>query len=525
MNKYLSILASLVLLFACSKESDNVRVSGVSFKSDKVYVLIGQTIQLRPSIRPGDASDKGVSWKSEDEAIATVDDDGTVHGIKVGEATIKVTTHDGGKTAICKVVVEAEPVAPSAGTVSGTTCFTATIGGEFGVGLTHMGVLYSTFPDVDESNSQKLTTNDFDANRNYSISITGLEPATTYYYRSTARYVSYLSGKAQDYTMLSEVKSFTTKSIEATINTKASSNVFCKKATLNGNLSVATTEEMSKSVWFLYSTSVSTLSELKSKGKKVDCTLNEDGSFSTKLESLTPGTFYYYVAVAKLHNTEFYGSVMFCKTQEIPSGAVDLGLSVLWATSNLGTSGLCSNPQDYGSHYAWGETSTKSDYSWSTYKWGSSETSLTKYNTNASKGTVDNKTELKDYNYEDDVARVKLGGSWRIPTKEEWAELRQYCSSGFVTNYKGTDAKGVTYSSLVSGYKDNEVFFPYAGGMNGSTLYNRGIGGGYWSSTADNYSYPGDAWLLLIYYSETNKTIDFTETYRCMGHSVRPVLE
>ena len=91
--------------------------------------------------------------------------------------------------------------------------------------------------------------------------------------------------------------------------------------------------------------------------------------------------------------------------------AVDLGLSVKWASCNVGAT----TPEDCGDYYAWGEIEEKENYDWSTYKWcnGSYDTQ-TKYCTNSSYGTVDNKTTL---DLEDDVAHVKWGGSWRMPTK------------------------------------------------------------------------------------------------------------
>ena len=81
---------------------------------------------------------------------------------------------------------------------------------------------------------------------------------------------------------------------------------------------------------------------------------------------------------------------------------VDLGLSVKWATCNVGAS----SPEGYGDYFAWGETTIKSTYNWSTYKYcnGSSST-LTKYNTKSSYGTIDNKTKL---DLSDDAARANF---------------------------------------------------------------------------------------------------------------------
>ena len=93
-------------------------------------------------------------------------------------------------------------------------------------------------------------------------------------------------------------------------------------------------------------------------------------------------------------------------------------MSVKWATCNVGAT----KPEEYGDYFAWGETDPKSTYDWSTYKYcnGSSST-LTKYNTDNSQGTVDNKTTL---DLSDDAARANWGDSWRMPTDAELTELR-----------------------------------------------------------------------------------------------------
>ena len=91
---------------------------------------------------------------------------------------------------------------------------------------------------------------------------------------------------------------------------------------------------------------------------------------------------------------------------------VDLGLSVKWATCNVGAD----SPEEYGYHFAWGETSPKTTYNWSTYKYcNGDEYSMTKY-CDDSFGTVDNKTTLE---LSDDAARVNWGGKWRMPTRAE----------------------------------------------------------------------------------------------------------
>ena len=71
---------------------------------------------------PANATNKKVTWKSSNAAVATVDANGKVTGVKAGEATITVTTEDGGKTATCKVTVNAATVA-----VTGVTLNKATL--------------------------------------------------------------------------------------------------------------------------------------------------------------------------------------------------------------------------------------------------------------------------------------------------------------------------------------------------------------------------------------------------------------
>ena len=112
--------------------------------------------------------------------------------------------------------------------------------------------------------------------------------------------------------------------------------------------------------------------------------------------------------------------------------AVDLGLSVKWATCNVGASSW----EGEGDRFAWGETSTKTEYNRENYKWGTpyynyygdiKGLKYIKYCTDSDYGTVDNKTTLDAY---DDAATAKWGGNWRMPTKEEVQEL--FDNSSFV---------------------------------------------------------------------------------------------
>ena len=192
-----------------------------------------------------------------------------------------------------------------------------------------------------------------------------------------------------------------------------------------------------------------------------------------------------------------------------PSGAVDLGLSVYWGTTNIGAS----KPEDYGDYYAWGETEPKESYSWSTYKFGTSSSGpFFKYNTISSYGSVDDKTELEP---EDDVASVKLGGEWRMPTDAEWTELRTKCTWTWTTNYNGTGVKG----QIVTATNGNSIFLPAAGYRRDTKLYDAGSYGYYWSSSL-NTDKPSITWYVN-FNSGTVRRRDYG--YRSYGQSVRPV--
>lgn len=188
---------------------------------------------------------------------------------------------------------------------------------------------------------------------------------------------------------------------------------------------------------------------------------------------------------------------------------VDLGLSVLWATCNIGAS----SPEESGDYYAWGETESKSDYSWSNYVYcnGSANT-LTKYNNNIEFGTVvDNKVTLDAI---DDVAYMTWGGNWRIPTREEYIELINKCTW---TQTTMSGVNGYLVTSNMPGYTDNSIFLPAAGYRNGTNLINNtGWYGDFWSSSLYETS-PNYAWELHFISDATNAY------YRYCGVTVRPV--
>lgn len=185
---------------------------------------------------------------------------------------------------------------------------------------------------------------------------------------------------------------------------------------------------------------------------------------------------------------------------------IDLGLSVKWATCNVGAV----SPEDYGDYFAWGETTTKSTYNWSTYKWceGSYDTQ-TKYCKNSDYGIVDNKTILE---LSDDAANANWGGDWRMPTYADKEELFTKCTWTW-------EQKNGVNGYTVTGPNGNSIFLPAAGYFNDSDLSAAGTLGFYWDSLlTSTYSY------CALALSFGSGGIQWYGDYRYYGRSVRPVL-
>ena len=191
---------------------------------------------------------------------------------------------------------------------------------------------------------------------------------------------------------------------------------------------------------------------------------------------------------------------------------VDLGLSVKWATCNVGAD----KPEEYGDYYAWGETEPKDFYFWDTYKYcDGTYNSLTKYTDSAcgKDGFSDNKSVLDP---EDDVAHVKWGGNWRIPTKDELEELRTKCTW---TSTTLNGVKGYSVTSNVDGYTDRSIFLPATGMRIRQWTLNTDTIGRFWGNsivTGDDY----DAVYLDFDFSRGPGRCSII---RCLGQCVRPV--
>ena len=183
----------------------------------------------------------------------------------------------------------------------------------------------------------------------------------------------------------------------------------------------------------------------------------------------------------------------------VPADAVDLGLpsGTLWASYNIGAT----EPEGYGSYFSWGETEPKDWYSWGTYTHcdGTKET------------CHDIGIEISGTEY--DVARVKWGEPWQMPTSEQINELVKNCQHEWTTH------NGVN-GTLVTGPNGNTIFLPAAGFMSGSTLYHPEEYGLYKSGTRCGEDDLAESWLL----NADEKAFVRIGIWNSTGHTVRPVI-
>ena len=242
--------------------------------------------------------------------------------------------------------------------------------------------------------------------------------------------------------------------------------------------------------------------------------------YEVSVTGLKPNTTYYYRAYVRIKKGKndlqysyagdkaanaAYGKVRKFKTEEAGlcpdhkhPHMIDLGLpsGTKWACCNVGAS----VPEGYGGYYAWGETEEKSSYTWENYKYY-----------NSSIGDCNNiGSNISGTSY--DVAHVKWGGSWRMPTLSEIQELCNKCS------WQWTEVNGIE-GQKVTGPNGNSIFLPAAGSRLGTKVFDRGSYGEYWSGTL--YEYFSSAYLFGF----NSDYHGWSYSGRCSGSTVRPVTE
>lgn len=176
--------------------------------------------------------------------------------------------------------------------------------------------------------------------------------------------------------------------------------------------------------------------------------------------------------------------------------AVDLGLSVKWASLNLGAK----KAEDPGYYYSWGELEPKEAYSSANYTFNES-----------------NYDECVTLHPEDDAASVTLGGLWRMPTISEVQELAD--SDNCIWEWGVRN--GVKGYTIVSRKNGNEIFLPATGAYEG-TAHNFTESGCYWTSS---FKSQGSPLALDLYFNATAYLKDVDGAQRFHGLVIRPVYD
>ncbi len=208
---------------------------------------------------------------------------------------------------------------------------------------------------------------------------------------------------------------------------------------------------------------------------------------------------------AKPNPSEVSGTKMQSMKEEISNDsheAVDLGLSVKWATCNVGAA----SPSDYGDYFAWGEIKKKNRYSMETYQYWDNEHERFIYK--------DKGIESNISGTEYDAAHIKWGNGWRIPTLNEIEEIIYLCT------WEWTEINGIS-GQKVTGPNGNSIFFPATGYYWDKGHEGFGSYGLYRGAT---YSFDGNGYANDFSFKQNEHDwLIYSDCY--MGLPIRPVCD
>ena len=307
---------SVLSMFSCQPEPAEIRVASISLSNSTLELTVGDQASLDATISPDNATNKEISWASDNEAVVTVSSAGVVKALRAGTASITATTVDQGKTASCAVTV-AEKMGAVTGEATHISCRNAKLSGKVTLSQTtatnlSFGVLYSTSSGVLLGSATQLEAKEFDADYNFTIDSGVLEPETTYYYRS---YII-----QNDKVEYGDTKSFKTLALSSMIQTLDASGVNHKDATLNAMLDLTDCNYSSIEYGF-------DLTPEGGQAKTLTANNLADKAFSYLDNSLVMNTGYSYVAYVRLDDILYKGETKTFTTTSILASATDLSSS------------------------------------------------------------------------------------------------------------------------------------------------------------------------------------------------------
>ena len=487
-------LSAFLMLSSCREKEDPVELSAISIDLEELEMAVGQTQQLSVLTIPENATAQNIEWESDRPNIASVSETGLVKAHPFNEGKTVITARCGDKEAHCNVTVKVP------------------------VKMLNFGQYQSKSMAVGEVWEWQVVY--------YPVNAT--DRNNVVYENSDPSVAELKQDKSNTAKFTLTAKKFGNTVITAKCGGKEAEVLVCVDAIKATKITVSPGSITLDPRETKLLIAVVEPSDATNKNVVWASTDNKVATVEYGLvRARRPGN-----AKIIVNSGDVYAECRVTVTDNIPEGAVDLGLSVFWASCNLGKNGFCSSPEEAGSYYAWGETSTKSNYDWKTYKFRESgntfmDVTFSKYNTGSTWGDVVDHIKVLQRGENpgekvDDVARAKLGGTWRMPTVEEFQELIENCNCTWMTLGGKTGQK---ITSRIDGFTDQWIFLPAAGYMDGKNLtsdYNNTPGkqGKYWSSSL-YVRKPYGAWNLLLYDGGTS----IATSARFAGLLVRPVCE
>ena len=501
MRKFQFILAGLVALltlFSCKKEkpedpeNPEVVLEAIAFESESLEMALGEARQLFVFMFPTDVTDKEVQYDSESPAIVSISETGKATALKEGKAVI--TAKCGEKEASCTITVTI-PVEKI----------------EFSVPSVSMKV------NDELKTSVKITPPNATLAKRIEYEIDQAMDKSPIYVE--------LDGASPNNITITAVKTGQ-ETITAKCGGKVAQLFVYVDAVKVTNVTVSPTSLTLKAGQSRQL--AATVEPSNATNKKVSW-----DSANPDVAAVVDGLLYAYMPGTTQVRAYCGDKSAVCTvTVNPPDGAVDLGLSVCWASCNLGAS------YNYmpGGYYAWGERFPKSYYAWITYELRQSGNTdetvkFTRYNTLSAYGKVDNKTDFQDYYLDDDAAWYALGGWWRVPSAREFQELIDNCSAEWVV--LPSLGQGIKFTSKVPGYTTQSIFLPAWGWMSEDQLtynqilhYTLGEVGEYMCSSilARDPRYNEILHIVSPDRSVSGNLIStIISSRRDLGHNIRPV--
>lgn len=525
-----------------------VHVTTISLNKGALNLTVGRSETLVATITPSDASKLGIQWTSSDDAVATVDENGTVTAVAVGVATITARTVDGGYTATCAVAVDASQNQSYVDMGSGHFGAVCNLGADF---PEEFGDYYA-WGELEPKDEYSFSAYDFDntafadaashvlgddwctpAYEDYEWLLDNCDRAWVDNYNDSGisgyRFISREDSRneiffpAAGYKFNSNHNYANQEGYYGSSSIKASENdrafyLFFSASEINGSevqrplgLSIRPVFRPKVSVTGI-SLNASSLSLYVGDTYQLSATLAPDNAseqgvvWSSSNESVVTVNVIGEVeavgaGVATIVATTLDGRFTATCTVTVNAKYVKMGPNQWWATCNLGA-----DLSDY--FFQWGNTTPNVGSGWSNNIWGDSALSISKYqfpdgNTNASwySNGVFNGDGIGVLESEDDAATAFWGEGWRIPTRSDWEWLIDNCIWMW-------DDEGFVVISKASGCVGNQIFLPVS-----QQTY-------YWSSTINGHD---SAKAYAMDMDEREEYYGIGSVSRASSYAIRPV--